>query len=65
VLKLPDSWILWGANAGEWFIIVFLTVMVATTRWWPRAGEAIARRMAGGQRHSRPSKPSDGPGEEE
>ncbi|MBN1612203.1 MAG: hypothetical protein JW940_36565 [Polyangiaceae bacterium] len=56
-----DSWVLWGANAGEWFVVVFLTVVVVSVRWWPQAGEAIARRIAGGPRHSRPSRPSDAP----
>jgi hypothetical protein len=56
-----DSWILWGANAGEWFVVVVLTVMVVSARWWPQAGEAIARRMAGSARRSRPSSPSDEP----
>lgn len=56
-----DSWILWEANAGEWFVIVFLTVAVVSARWWPLAGEAIARWLSGEPRPSRP--PPDSPGD--
>jgi hypothetical protein len=36
-----------GLNYGEWFIVVFVTVMVVSARYWPAIGERIAVRLNG------------------
>ena len=33
---------MFGLNYGEWFIVVFVTVMVGSARYWPAIGERIA-----------------------
>jgi hypothetical protein len=35
-----------GLNGGEWFIVVFVTVMVVSARYWPAFGERIALRFS-------------------
>lgn len=47
-----------GLTPGELFVVVVILVAVVSAPLWPRAGEAVARAIAGGkQRQS-----SDGDG---
>lgn len=43
-----------GLTSGEWFVIIFILVMVVSAPWWPALGEAIAMRIAGGGKDERP-----------
>lgn len=43
---------------GELFVVVFITVAVVSAPWWPRAGAALARLLAGERGNAPP--PSGG-----
>ena len=34
-----------GLNGGEWFIVMFVTVMVVSARYWPAVGARIGGAM--------------------
>ena len=36
-------------SGGELFIVVFVTAMVVSARYWPALGERIALRLDGGE----------------
>jgi hypothetical protein len=38
-----------GLTAGEWFVVVFVTLAVVSAPWWPRAAEALYRRWNPGE----------------
>ncbi len=39
---------MFGLNGGELFTVVFIVAAVLSWSLWPRAGEAIAEKLAGG-----------------
>ncbi len=43
-----------GLTSGELFVILFILVMVVSAPWWPALGEAIAVRIAGGDKGDPP-----------
>ena len=44
-----------GLTSGEMFVVAFVTIAVVSAPWWPRAGAAIARRIADSPRRQDPS----------
>jgi hypothetical protein len=36
-----------GLTTGEVFVVAFIFAAVVSAAWWPRAGAAIARALAG------------------
>ena len=46
-----------GLNGGEWFIVMFVTVMVVSARYWPALGARIGERLGGRAVGPNPSDP--------
>jgi len=49
-----------GLTNGELFVVGFVFVAIVSATWWPRAGAAIGRALAGERRPKPPpAAPSD------